>query len=119
MVGPVRKYQRIRLGAGDWLLPSNDGQTMYRLLRYDEDGSGEMWDEARQKWRTMRGQWWRVLSMSMITLRQEAARGLDPWDYSWCDIAGPFKTMREATEYVEEVMARDDPQADRRPGGAR
>lgn len=106
----MRKYQRIRLGAGDLLLPSNDGQTMYRFLRYEEDGSAERWNERRQKWVPLTGQWWRVLDLPMVKLREEAARGLDPWDYSWCDIAGPFKTMREATEYVEEVMAREDPQ---------
>lgn len=36
---PLRKWQMIRLGAGDYLLPSNDRQTMWRLFRYEEDGS--------------------------------------------------------------------------------
>jgi hypothetical protein len=34
-----RLYAMTKLGAGDWLLPGNDGQTLWRIRSYDEDGS--------------------------------------------------------------------------------
>jgi hypothetical protein len=32
-----RKYVMIKLGAGDWLLPHNDGRRIFRLARYVDD----------------------------------------------------------------------------------
>lgn len=34
-----RKYQMTRGGPGLWYLPSNDGEIMWRLSAYEEDGS--------------------------------------------------------------------------------
>jgi len=34
-----RRYRMTRVGRGDYLLPSNDGKTLWRLRRYVEDGS--------------------------------------------------------------------------------
>jgi len=36
---PSRVYAMTRLGDGDYLLPSNDARTLWRLYRYREDGS--------------------------------------------------------------------------------
>lgn len=32
----ARKYQMTRLGAGDYILPSNDGTVLFRIVRIDE-----------------------------------------------------------------------------------
>lgn len=87
------------------MLPSNDRVTMYRMLRYEEDGSAERWNEKRQAWVKLTGRWWRLLEIPMVTLRAHARSGGDPWDADWSDIAGPFKTLREVTEDVEEMMS--------------
>ena len=34
-----RRYQMTRLAKGDYLLPSNDLQTLWRISSYEEDGS--------------------------------------------------------------------------------
>lgn len=34
---PNRKYAMTRLGSGDYLLPSNDGETLWRLCLYEDD----------------------------------------------------------------------------------
>lgn len=39
MVTVERKFQLIKLDAGDWMLPGNTGRTLWRLTRYTEDGS--------------------------------------------------------------------------------
>ena len=41
---PERKYRMIRMRSGDYLLPGNDGATLWRICRYWEDGSAERWD---------------------------------------------------------------------------
>jgi hypothetical protein len=46
-----RKYQMTRVRRGDYLLPSNDAQTLYRIHAYHEDGSagftGTFWGVMR------------------------------------------------------------------------
>lgn len=39
----LRNYRMIRLGAGDYLLPSNDAQTLWRVAKYDEDDGLTLW----------------------------------------------------------------------------
>jgi hypothetical protein len=53
----VRKYQMTRIQAGDYLIPSNDQKTLWRIYSYEEDGSledgrggfvhGRFWASAR------------------------------------------------------------------------
>ena len=52
-----RKYRMIRVGAGDYLLPSNDKVTLWRIYSYEEDGSAE-YQDSRGKWRTVTGTFW-------------------------------------------------------------
>ena len=48
---PERKWAMVRIGAGDYLLPSNDGATLWRIYRYeDADNAGPLrmfWAAAR------------------------------------------------------------------------
>lgn len=43
---PVRRYRMIRVRAGDYLLPSNDGTVLWRVYRYTEDGSAYLADDT-------------------------------------------------------------------------
>ena len=63
-----RLYAMIRLGAGDWLLPSNDGQTMWRLHSYEEDGSA-YWEDEQGRKHHIRGTFWNVSRMTMTKLQ--------------------------------------------------
>jgi hypothetical protein len=58
---PERRFQMTRLRAGDYLLPDNDGRTLWRIARYEErDGSltrgdgtvvnGDFWALWRCRW---------------------------------------------------------------------
>lgn len=47
-----RKYQLIKIDAGDWLLPGNDGKTLWRIAKY-EDGPSyglEDWPADKEFW---------------------------------------------------------------------
>lgn len=65
---PERVYAMIRLRAGDWMLPSNDGQTMYRLSSYVEDGSAWYEDEHGREHKIV-GTFWNVSRMTMTKLQ--------------------------------------------------
>lgn len=52
-----RKYALTRVSAGDYLAPSNDGQTLWRIYSYVEDGSAEVSSDGK-KWRKVTGTWW-------------------------------------------------------------
>lgn len=53
-----RQWAMMKVGrAGDYLLPSNDRKTLWRIVRYHEDGSLEVWIE-RGKTRPVKGWFW-------------------------------------------------------------
>ena len=54
-----RKYALTRIKAGDYLLPGNDGRTLWRIYSYEEDGSGE-WC-VNGKWVKITGTYWGVM----------------------------------------------------------
>jgi hypothetical protein len=54
LVSTDRKYALSRIAAGDYLLPSNDGQTIWRIARY-QDGPSSGLDLPRD--RTYWGVW--------------------------------------------------------------
>ena len=55
---PERRYQMIRLEAGDYLLPSNDLETLWRVYSYTEDGSLSYIDGGTGKERYVTGTFW-------------------------------------------------------------
>ena len=68
-----RKYQLTKIEAGDYLLPSNDGRTVWRIRRYTDGPSGglEHWPKDREVW----GIWgWRGATLE-LTLDE------DKWAY--------------------------------------
>ena len=54
-----RKYQLTRITAGDYLLPSNDARTLYRIASYVEDGSLSYTGPGGRE-QVVRGTYWSV-----------------------------------------------------------
>lgn len=88
-----RRFALRRIGAGDYLLPSNDGRTLWRLQRYEDGPSYGLddWSRDRTFWRTLR---W----------PESISRGtkLDQFDISnlgrWREVADLLSTRRAAIE---------------------
>lgn len=49
---PERKFALSKIAAGDYLLPSNDGQTIWRIFKYEDGPSHGLadWDRDRGFW---------------------------------------------------------------------
>jgi hypothetical protein len=95
-----RKYVLTKLGAGDYLMPGNNGQTLWRLRHYDEEfaadnplGSTEV--RVRKVWGV-----WRCVGYSVRQFQSAIAAGaidIDDdtlWDY----FAGIGKTRNEVIQ---------------------
>ena len=54
-----RRWAMIRVRAGDYLLPSNDKTTLWRLATYEEHGDAE-WQDGDGRWHKIRGTFWAV-----------------------------------------------------------
>lgn len=87
---PERKWQMIRLKAGDYLLPSNDRATVFRIYRYTDGPSGGLdMPKDRDFWAA-----WRWL---------KDPEGLDEiaFDYfpdGWTEVATFLDTRQEAID---------------------
>ncbi len=94
-----RKFALTKITAGDWLFPSNDGQTLWRVYSYREDGSAE-WVNGGAP---ILGTFWACAKFigPMATadrlLRSGDLLGWENWE-SW---ATTLKSRREA---VNEAM---------------
>lgn len=108
-----QRYAMTRVEAGDYLIPSNDGKTLWRLRSYHEDGSAYFVDRATGKETKIVGTFWSALRFNGPV--EEAERLLrleppDPWDppplldpERWIESATTLKTRREALEYALTV----------------
>jgi len=56
-----RIYALTRVTAGDYIVPSNDGRTLWRVYRYYEDGSASYGDDT-----PLRGWFWSVASYAEL-----------------------------------------------------
>ena len=85
-----RRYALTRLSAGDYLLPSNDGTTLYRLQRYmDGPSCGIMgWPRDRWMWRVFR--WCKPLPCDDIDLGE--------YFDGWREVSVMHDTRREAID---------------------
>jgi hypothetical protein len=95
-----RRYQLTRISAGDYLLPSNDAQTLWRLRTYEEDGSLERNDGRKVTgtfWATWRWDGGFPTHDSLV-----AAFETDDWT-RWQFWSGPFKTRGEA---IRDALSR-------------
>ena len=86
-----------RLRKGDYLLPSNDAQTLWRIYQYEEDGSliEELPDRAE---RPVVGLFWATARRSMP---KEGAfvHEIAEWD-DWEFYSGPHSTRQQAIDGI-------------------
>ena len=91
MIVTERKYALTRIKAGDYLLPSNDEKTLWRIAAYEDGPSHgvEEWPRDEEFW----GLWRFDSSPRAITD--------DDLDWNrWQMIEGYFSTRREAVDYA-------------------
>lgn len=88
-----RKYQMTRLAKGDYLLPSNDAQTLWRIYTYEEEGSlVESLPDGTE--RAVRGVFWACARRPMP--KPGELVDLEGWDGEWEFWAGPLPTRADA-----------------------
>ncbi len=91
-----RVYKLTRLRKGDYLLPSNDAHTLWRISSYEDGPSHGIieWPRDRIFWRLSR---W---DGGFPTIDQLAAALEDDWYWSdrWDEVGGGFSTRTEAIE---------------------
>ena len=82
-----RRFALRKLRAGDWLLPSNDGKTLYRLIAVTEGPSSgiDAWRRDRTVWEVWR--WPRPLPVRDV--RTDSMDG-------WQEVEIMLRTRREA-----------------------
>ena len=90
-----RKYALIRIAKGDYLLPSNDAQTIWRIRRYvDGPSSGIMdWPSDREVWGLWR--WEGDLRQSDYVDTEDLER--------WELVGGALRTRADAIEEALRV----------------
>lgn len=91
-----RKYALVRLKAGDYILPSNDGQTLWRIARYT-DGPSSGLDLPRDR------EFWGVWRWTGRVIEGEY---LDTEDWqSWEFFQGMYDARSEAIDAALRVGA--------------
>jgi hypothetical protein len=85
-----RRYVLTKLRAGDYLLPANDGNTLWRIARYTEDGSAE-WPDGTP----VRGEFWGAWRW-----RGTMADRIEPEWYEWELWAQGYGTRAEAMAHA-------------------
>lgn len=83
-----RKYRMLRVGTGDYILPSNDRKTIWRIARYEDGPSHGLVGMARD--RDFWGAWkWTSTSPP------------DPeWDDRWALMADMYDTRQQAIDFA-------------------
>jgi hypothetical protein len=73
-----RKYTMTRIDSGDYLLPSNDGKTIWRIRRYDEEfiGRDSITIETRNYWGI-----WRWLGLTLTAFSGAEVDDWSQWDF--------------------------------------
>lgn len=91
--GPTRKYVLTKIGKGDYLLPSNDGCTLWRLRIYEDGPShGLDWPRDLTLWAIWR--WDRPINADAGSLDT-----VDPYEWArWEHVEGGCETRAEAID---------------------
>jgi hypothetical protein len=89
-----RQWQMMHICAGDWVLPSNDMQTLWRIRRDREIGDDDRDVMMWQVWRWP-GRGWRDATDAITESLVDG--DLSDWEY----VAGSCRTRAEA---IEEAM---------------
>jgi len=91
-----KHYRSIRISQGDYIQPSNDGKTLWRVFTYGEDGSLEGW----------KGTFWATAKYDRPFHNNGEWMDEDFLEWSsWLHWAGPYRTKREAVEDALRVRA--------------
>lgn len=93
-----RRYRMVRVAAGDYILPSNDGRTLWRIATYVERGDAA-WVDADGNEHAIVGTFWASWKYDRPFHNQ--GEWTDPdfleW-HNWLHWEGPFNTRREAVD---------------------
>lgn len=106
----ARKYRMTRITSGDYLLPSNDLRTLWRIFRYTEHGDAS-WVDSDGDEHVIRGEWW---ACARYERRFHGKLDIvqDPdffeWGSHWLHWSGPFATRQEA---VDEAIRASEKEA--------
>lgn len=99
-----RKYQMVRVGEGDYLLPSNDGKTLWRIYTYEEDGTAEVSADGK-KWRTLKGTFWSNARCN-VPLKDVDPQSPDLLDWSnWTTWSATMTTRKVAIQDALRVTS--------------
>jgi len=96
-----RKYRMTKgAGAGDWILPGNDGKTLWRLMTYEDGPSHGV--EGMEKDRLFWGVW-------KFIGRIESGRAIDLADFSnWDFWEGNLDSRAEAIAAVVKLSTEEE-----------
>jgi len=106
-----RKYQMTRLRKGDYLLPSNDAETLWRIATYQEDGTATYQTEFTPgkgpsgREYVLRGTFWALYKRPMPKAGQLI--DLEAWGDEWEFWAGPLPTRDSAIRAAMRWEAED------------
>jgi hypothetical protein len=100
-----RLWQMTRLGAGDYLLPSNDRQTLWRIRKYQErDGTLTRGDGS-----VVNGDFWSLHGWKHTTPPAEYQfdeyERLTDW-HNWAEVACMMPTRKACIDYALELDER-------------
>ena len=84
----ARRYRMIRLDKGDYLLPSNDAETLWRIAKYDEDDGTKLWG----LWRWDGG----MPTVDQIAAALDEGMWTDRWEY-W---DGGYRTRQAVIDTI-------------------
>ncbi len=101
----TRRYRMTRIGDGDYVFPSNDCLTLWRVYRYREDGSAE-WGNGGAP---ILGDFWAAArfegsfedASSLAFTDREQFLSWEDWEF----VAGPLFTRREAIHHALAIDA--------------
>lgn len=88
-----RKYAITKIEAGDYILPSNDAKTLWRIQKLGSVGGSEdnvEWDWSEAGW---------YVSKYNQYVDQTLQIDVDDWSF-WTDWSGPYATRAEAVKDV-------------------
>ena len=96
-----RKHALVRVKAGDYLLLSNDKRTLWRIAKYEEDGSATYLDAPGKPITGERWGLWRyrkpLVDATNVTI--------DPQE--WDDFEMDECMLRSRREAIEDALGRD------------
>lgn len=102
-----RRYSLVRVAAGDYLLPSNDRETLWRIYSYREDGSLEV-ERAGGGFRKVTGQFWAAARYKRSlepTVLPDDALEWDNWETWEAGCATRAEAIEEALRAASRIAA--------------